>query len=69
MAIDLMQKKKEWIAHAYSCAEDKHFKHEWQPTSWLTTQGSRHVTAFTCMKCFHQVNVEDFHKYRKTTVY
>lgn len=61
----LEKKKKDWQDKVYKCLEDPNLCHTWVPTSWLSTSTSKHVTAFTCTCCFVQINVEDFHRYKK----
>jgi len=63
--IDIEKNKEKWQKEAYVCHMSSSKEHDWIPTSWITPSGSKHVTAFTCVKCFHHVNVEDFHRYRK----
>jgi len=54
--------KEKWRDKAYSCATGS--EHNYIPVSWIINPKSRRVAQLLCLKCFHELNLEEASMYK-----
>lgn len=61
VAVD-KSKKDKWREKAYSCTHGQ--EHNYVPISWKINPKSKRVAQLLCLRCFHELNLDEASMYK-----